>query len=242
MALNETPAQRTLDLAAGSTLVSRVYEVLKDRILSRELRPGTRLKHADLASALGVSSTPVREAIKQLEKDGLVEAHPYRGSIVKRMSAKEIRDIQEVRIALESLATRLAASVITDSQLQELGRYAADYESALESDDRALGITSDLAFHELILKVAGNTVLLAIASELATRIQVVRQVDWGQMSRTQSLHGHRLILDALRTRNGAGAARLMAEHIGRGTSKVLQALAPEEPGANGVETGRGAAA
>jgi DNA-binding GntR family transcriptional regulator len=216
------------EVALAGTRTARLYEILKERIVSRELPPGTRLKHAELASAFGVSSTPVREAIHQLEKDGLVETFPYRGSIVKQLSAKEIRDIFEVRVALESLAVRLAASQLTDEQLRELERHAKDYERSFKTGDRALGMESDLAFHELLLRASGNLVLLDLANNLANRIQLFRQVDWDEARKRPSLNGHRLILEALREDDGDKAERLMSEHISRGKAKVTQVLAPGE--------------
>lgn len=95
-------------LNLNSTLTSRVYEVLKDKILSMELPPGTRLKDGELAEDLGVSNTPVREAIRQLEKDGSVETIPYRGNFVRKMSPEEVCETYDVRMVLEPLAVRLA--------------------------------------------------------------------------------------------------------------------------------------
>lgn len=228
MALNARALEDTFDLGLAGTLTAQVYEILKERILSRELPPGTRLKHAELATVFGVSSTPVREAIQQLENDGLVETFPYRGSVVKQLSAKEICDIYDVRVALESLAVRLAASQLTDKQLEELEKHVHSYERSFETGDRTLGLEADLAFHELLLRASGNLVLLNMANNLANRIQLFREVDWEEALKSPSLNGHRLILEALRKGDGDKAAKLMSEHISRGKEKVLQVLAPGE--------------
>ncbi len=153
-----------------------------------------------------------------------METFPYRGSVVKQISAKEISDIYDVRIALESLAVRFAASRLTDEQLRELETHMYDYERALEAGDRHMGLRADWAFHELLLGASGNEVLLNIASNLANRIQLLRQVDWEEATRTEPLYGHRLILEALRQSDGDEAAKLIADHISRGKQKVLQAL------------------
>jgi DNA-binding GntR family transcriptional regulator len=228
MTLNIGALQDTSEVGLAGTRTARLYEILKERILSRELPPGTRLKLAELAAAFGVSSTPVREAIHQLEKDGFVETFPYRGSVVKQLSAKEISDIYEVRVALESLAVRLAANRLTDEQLKELVRHVDNYERSFKTGDRALGVESDLAFHELLLTASGNLVLLDLANNLADRIQLFRQVDWEEARKRPSLNGHTLILEALRVGDGDKAARLMSEHISRGKAKVMQVLAPGE--------------
>jgi DNA-binding GntR family transcriptional regulator len=227
MALNVQPLGDISDLELAGTLTAQVYEILKERILSRELPPGTRLKHIELATRFGVSSTPVREAIQQLENDGLVETFPYRGSVVKQLSAKDIRDIYDVRVALESLAVRLAASRLADEHLEELEKHVNNYERSFETGDRTLGLEADLAFHELLLTASGNPVLLSMANNLVNRIQLFREVDWDQAIKRPSLNGHRLILEALREGNGDKAAKLMSEHISRGIEKVLQVLAPE---------------
>jgi DNA-binding GntR family transcriptional regulator len=224
--MHEPLFERTIDLAAGSTLTNRVYATLKSRILSRSLPPGARLKHAELATALGVSITPVREAIVELEKDGLVEVIPYRGSLVRQMSAEEICDVYDVRIALESLAARLAASRITDAQLEELEGSMRDYERAVDGDDMPLGLEADLVFHMLILQTSGNTVLLETANRLANRIQVFRQMDWRETNERQSLRGHRAISKALTERDEDAAARSISEHITRGKLHVLRLFEP----------------
>ena len=214
-----------IDLTTGNTLTERVYDILRARILAGELTPGTRLKQPVLASELGVSITPVREAIHQLENEGLVSTVSYRGSIVKQLSTQEVSDVIDVRIALESLAVRRAADLLTNQEFEELERCVCDYETALAASDREVGLRADLAFHELLLRASGNMVLLEIASNLAERIQRVRHADWSEATRTQSLEGHSLVLDALRRGDGEKAAVLMAEHVARGKNKALNWLA-----------------
>jgi len=102
----------------NSTLTSRVYEVLKNKILGMELPPGTRLKDGELAEDLEVSNTPVREAIRQLEKDGLAETIPYQGNFVRKMSREEVCEIYDVRMVLEALAARLSVEMLTPEQLK----------------------------------------------------------------------------------------------------------------------------
>lgn len=218
----ESLCERRLDLKTGSTLTARVYEILRDQILSRELLPGTRLKYTELADTLGVSITPVREAILELERDGLVETYPYRGSIVKEMSAKEICDVYDVRMALEALAARVAAERMSDELLRELERHVRAYEVAFENQHMSSGLQADLSFHEVIMKASENSVLLEIASKLANRVQIFRQMDWQTAKETR--HGHRAVFRALSRRDGNAAASAMAQHIARGKAHALQIL------------------
>jgi DNA-binding GntR family transcriptional regulator len=120
----------TLQLRRGNTLAYKVYEKVKDRILSGELQPGARLKDDELARTFGVSNTPVREAMGELEKDGLIETIPYRGRFVKKMSIEETREVYDVRMALEALAARLAVERITESQLAEMQEAVERFEVA----------------------------------------------------------------------------------------------------------------
>jgi DNA-binding GntR family transcriptional regulator len=214
--------ERRRDLVVGGTLSARVYDVLKDRILARELPPGARLKHAEIAEALGVSMTPVREAMLELERDGLVETIPYRGSVVKEMSPKEVRDVYNVRIALEALAAQLAAGRIADEALSQLEQLVRDYEIAFEKRDMPCGLRADLAIHELVIQEADNPILQETVQKLANRIQMFRQMDW--VTGGEPLHGHRALLAALGRHDGHEAARLVAEHIERGKTHTLRIL------------------
>lgn len=192
-----------------------------------ELPPGTRLKHQEIAEALGVSNTPVREAIRGLEKDGLVETLPYKGSVVKAMSAKETRDLYDVRMALEGLAARLAVDKITDMQLKRIGKTVHQYETAFENGDVALGMEADLQFHDLLAQASGNETLLMILRQLTNRVQVLRQLDKGKMRRRQSLDDHRAILKALEERDATKVEALVVQHIERGKQHVLHLMAKE---------------
>lgn len=214
----------TLQLRRGNTLAYRVYEKVKDRILSGELQPGARLKDDELARTFGVSNTPVREAMGELEKDGLVETIPYRGRFVKKMSIEETREVYDVRMALEGLAVRLAAERITESQLAEMEEVVKKYEIAFEADDITAGLEADLALHDLIVQASGNRTLAQIVSHLANRIQVLRQVDEGKMRRKQSLEDHRAIVQAVKERDGAKAEVQVCRHIAKGKENVIKRL------------------
>lgn len=219
--------QKLVDLTKNNTLADQVYINLRDKIINRELPPGTRLKHQEIAEALGVSNTPVREAIRALEKDGLVETLPYRGSVVKAMSAKETRDLYDVRTALEALAVRLAVDKITDMQLKRVEETVHHYETAFENGDVALGMEADLQFHDLLAQASGNETLLMILRELTNRVQVLRRLDKGKMRRRQSLDDHRAILKALEERDATKVEALVVQHIEKGKQHVLHLIAKE---------------
>lgn len=221
-------ADNSLQLRRGNTLAHRVYEIIKDRILSAELPPGTRLKDNELAQALGVSNTPIREAIHELEKDGLIETIPYKGRFVKRMSIEETSEVYDLRMALEALAARLAVKWITESQLEKMEKTIQEYEIAFERDDITAGLEADLAFHALIVQASGNSTLLQVIKDLANRIQVLRQLDKGKMRRKQSLEDHKAIFQALKERDGEKAEIQVCRHIAKGKENVIKLLTAVE--------------
>lgn len=216
-----------VDLRENNTLADQVYMSLRDKILSRELPPGTRLKHKEIAGSLGVSNTPVREAMRALVKDGLVETLPYRGSVVKEMSAKDTSDLYDVRIALEALAARLAVDRITDVQLRRLEKTVHQYETACDNGDVGLALEADLQFHDRLAQASGNETLLTISRQLADRVQVLRQLDTGKTRLWQSLEDHTAILKALEERDATKVETVVVQHIEKGKEHVLQLMAEE---------------
>lgn len=214
-------------LNLNSTLTSRVYEVLKNKILSMELPPGTRLKDGELAKGLGVSNTPIREAIRQLEKDGLVETIPHRGNFVKKMSPEEVCEIYDVRMVLEALAARLAVDMFTPEQLKWIETKVEEYERAFDNDDISLGLEVDFAFHDLIAQASGNKTLLEMLRGLATRIHTLRHMDRGKTRRRESLKDHKAIYQALKERDAKKAEEAITQHISKGKERVLSVLTHE---------------
>ena len=147
-----------LELIANDYLPLRdvVYQTLRNAILKGDLKPGERLMEMKLAGKLGVSRTPIREAIRMLELEGLVTMIPRRGAEVSRISKQDIRDVLEVRLVLDSLATKLACKRITADQKEELVRAAEEFASATKSGDVTLIAQADVRFHDVILAASHN--------------------------------------------------------------------------------------
>lgn len=211
-------------IRVNNTLYSQVYYWLRDQILNMEIPPGTRLKVEELAQELGVSNTPVREAIRQLTKDGLVETLPYRGSVVKRITPKEVIDIYDVRLVLEGLAVRLATENATPQDLEQIEEYVHQYERAFHTDDVVLGLEADFAFHDRIAQASGNQVLMEVLQGLDARIHTLRRIDRGKMRRQESLEDHRAICEALKARDAQKALEAMSQHITKGKQHALSLL------------------
>ena len=148
------------DLQNHKPLREIVYEELKRRILIGEIAPGTRMMEVELADDMGVSRTPVREAIRKLEKEGLVTIEPRRGAYASDVSIKDMTDVLEVRQYLEGMATGMAALKITEEEKRELLKATEAYSKAVESEDTDEIIHCDELFHKLIVDCSGNKTLI----------------------------------------------------------------------------------
>ncbi len=133
-----------------------VFNTLRQAILRGELKPGERLMEIQLANKLGVSRTPVREAIRKLELEGLVLMIPRKGAEVADISEKSLKDVLEVREALEELAARLACDKITKEGINRLKEAAQDFRSALKSNDITQMAEADVRFHDVICNATEN--------------------------------------------------------------------------------------
>jgi len=207
-----------------STLTQQVYEMTRAWILEGTFPPGTRLKDNKLAEELGVSNTPVREAIRQLEREGLVEIASYKGGYVKEFTTHDVREIYDVRSALESLAVRLTVGSLTAGQARRMEELVERYQEAHEAGDRAAGLRADLELHDLIAEASGNATLQEMLRLLSAKIQMLRQMDRGTGRMRQSVLDHRKILDALNEGNGDRAVEVVERHIKRGKSHLLKIM------------------
>ncbi|HOO28024.1 MAG TPA: GntR family transcriptional regulator [Lachnospiraceae bacterium] len=147
-----------------------VFNTLRQGILTGELKPGERLMEIHLANRLGVSRTPIREAIRMLELEGLVTMIPRRGAEVARISKQDLRDVLELRRALDSLAIRLACERITDEEKIALKEAALEFERSTKTKDATMIAQADVHFHDIILRASKNNRLIQTVNHLAERV------------------------------------------------------------------------
>jgi len=200
-----------------------VVSRLRDLIIEGEMASGARLAERQLCDSLGVSRTPLREALKVLAAEGLVELLPNRGARVARLDESDIENMFEVMAALEALAGTLACSRISEAELAEIG--ALHYEMMAQYMRRALPdyFRLNQAIHAAIVAAAGNPILAATYHGLAVRIRRARYLANLSDERWQhAVAEHAAILDALRARDGTRLAQLLAEHLSN-KSAVLRA-------------------
>ncbi len=191
-----------------------VCEYIKELILSGELKPGDRIVETRCAKELGVSQAPVREAIRELELIGLVENIPFQGSYVKEHTIKDVKDSYKVRISLEILGMKYAIESITEEQLKELYDVMKDMETAAENLEFDLYIKYDTLFHQKIIEVSQNMLLLRLWNQCHVR-------EWTHIS-TKKLSDrslanlatrHEAIYDALAERNESKALQAVSSHF-----------------------------
>jgi DNA-binding GntR family transcriptional regulator len=202
-----------------------VYESLRDAIINQVLKPGERLMETELAEEMGVSRTPVREAIRKLEQEGYVVMIPRKGAYVAGLSIKDIHEVFEIRGALESLAAGLAAERATQEEIEEMERNIVLEASHFESNDLIKTIEVDTKFHELIFKASKNDRLLGMISNLREQVQRFRTTTLAVSGRLKfALEEHRRIVEAIAARDVQLAQQMAKDHIESAENALLEVI------------------
>lgn len=191
-----------------------VFHTLRQAILKGELKPGERLMEIQLAKKLGVSRTPIREAIRKLELEGLVLMIPRKGAEVAEITEKNLRDVLEVREALERLAVRLACEQITKAQVREVREAAEAFQDGLTSGNVTEIAEADEHFHDLINLATGNQKLIQILHNLREQMYRYR-VEYlkNEAVFPQLLEEHESLIRAIERRQKEQAAEIVCRHI-----------------------------
>ncbi|MBQ0059961.1 MAG: GntR family transcriptional regulator [Lachnospiraceae bacterium] len=191
-----------------------VYNTLRKAILRGEFQPGERLMEISLSNKLGVSRTPVREAIRQLESDGLVTIIPRKGAQVARITSEEMYNVLEIRKCLELWTAEKACSRITEEGIVELEEAEKEFEKRLHSGDITELAEADEKFHNVIYNAAGNPRLVQLMYNLREQMYRFR-VEYLKDKNSLDLlvQEHRGIIDAVKNRDGEAAVRFTENHI-----------------------------
>ena len=201
-----------------------VFETLREAIITGVLKPGERMMEVQLAEEMGVSRTPVREAIRKLELEGFVVMIPRKGAYVAGISLKDIVDVFEIRAALESLACGLAAERITEEELEELERTLLQVSNVSGDNIESL-VETDTDFHDIIYKASRNTRLIQIINNLREQIQRFRTTSLAFPGRMKdAIEEHKKMTEAIAERNIKKAQALALEHIENAENSMLEAL------------------
>lgn len=210
---------------------STVYTKLRNAILAGTLKPMERITENQVAARFGLSRTPVREAFRRLEAEGLILVVPQRGSFVSQPSVEDILEIYQMRAPLEGMAARIAAESITDAQLlhlEELLNAEAERRDR-PSAERSLRLNRE--FHAIIFACTRNKRMAALLMDMQDQVHRVRVLWPSTMARLrETWKEHEQILAALKQRDGEAAERLMRGHLECARASTLNGILPGEAG------------
>jgi len=191
-----------------------VYESLKESILNGSLKPGEKLMESRIAEDLGVSRTPVREAIRKLEKEKYVKMIPRKGAYVEDLTMEDILEVLEIRIVLEGLASKLAARNISEEMKDRIRKNMENFDSASSELDRKELISLDEKFHHIIYQSSGNKKLNEIVRELQDQFQRFRLSYFSELSSYMKLaNSHNKLYQAIIDGDEEAAEDYAKEHI-----------------------------
>ena len=204
------------DIQNHKPLREMVYEELKMQILKGSIIPGTRMMEVELAEEMGVSRTPIREAIRKLEKEGLVTIEPRRGAYASMISTEDMVEILEVRQDLEGLAAYFAADRMTEEQMEELHKESDSYNDAVKRGNMEDMIKHDTRFHHIIVESCHNKILVQMIEQLQELVLRFRYIYYDNFRRAENMpEEHEAILKAIAGGNAEKARAAADIHIER---------------------------
>ena len=212
-----------LNLDEYKPLRDVVFENLREAIVEGKLKPGQRLMEVQLAEQLGVSRTPVREAIRKLELEGLVVMIPRKGAYVANMSLKDIIDVLEIRASLEGLAASLASERITGDDIKTLESIIEEFENNVDESNVEALLKKDVEFHECIFKATNNKKLHQLINSLWEQVYRFRVTYISDYESTVNIVGeHKMILDAIKKGDNELAKKYAMEHIQKAENFMIE--------------------
>ncbi|HBW12591.1 MAG TPA: hypothetical protein DEF30_02045 [Proteiniclasticum sp.] len=198
-----------------SGLKEYVYQELKNKLIMNHFKPGERIWEEHLAEELGVSRTPVREAINQLVAEGFIENRPRKGIFAAEITKDELRKMLDVRLALESLAIKECCKNITEEQMKELDAIYQTFAKALEDEEYSKASQWDSEIHRFIAQVANNKKLAAYVNDIQDVFAYTRgyNIKWTKEKADRSIWEHKKIIEAIKSRNEEVAIEIVQKDI-----------------------------
>ena len=211
------------------SLGGKVFQQLKNSILAGEFENGAELREIALAKKLGVSRTPVREALRQLEQEGLVVMIPRRGAQVANITEKDLNDVLEVRIALENVAIEKACARMTEEEMRRLWLAAKEFEHTIAEGNLVKLAEADVAFHEVIYQASDNKRLIQVLNNMREQIYRYR-VEYLKEGETRDVlvKEHEELTKAIRERDVDRAKQLSFQHIENQRMAIMRSIEAED--------------
>lgn len=216
--------QLSIKLSKNRTLRESIVDAIRTSILKGQLKPGIKISEPTLATQFGISRTPVREALRQLDSEGFLQVIPRRGARVAPLSEKDIHEFYEIKAVLEGYAARLAVSRITDKEIDKMHHLNAEMEKANQAQDYRRVFRLHNEFHEVFLRSCGNEHLHQLIHMLVMKFQRFRIMLAVSGKSEDSIAQHWDIIAALRERDAEKAARLVAENANLGKEVIIREI------------------
>lgn len=206
-----------------------VADALREAIREGILEPGERLMEISLAEELGVSRTPVREAIRKLELEGFVVMMPRRGTYVSEISIRDVNEVFEIRTSLEALASELAAERITTEELETLQRLLVEIGGYIEDGDMEKIVETDMRFHDLLYQASRNSRLVGVINNLREQLTRFRTTSMSYPGRLkETLKEHRAMVEAIAQGNVKDAKKAAKLHLEKSEQALLNSMEVEK--------------
>ncbi|WP_201864293.1 GntR family transcriptional regulator [Microvirga soli] len=210
---------------ARPTLHDAIVARVRDMIIEGELAPGTRLHEGNLGKMLGVSRTPLREALKFLVSEGLLELSPGRGAVVRQFSAKDVHDSLIVLGNLEGLAGRLACEHATDAEIGEVRQLHDRMMDMYEKRDRLPYFKLNQSIHSAILRLSKNEALVSVHNVLQARLKRIRYIgNEGPEKWAGAVADHEEMINALKARDADRLSKVLTDHMAKTWERVRNAI------------------
>lgn len=223
------PDDLTLNMNAYLPLRDVVFHTLREAILKGELKPGERLMELQLAAKLGVSRTPIREAIRMLEQEGLAVTIPRKGAEVAKMTEKDMEDVLRIREVLDELAVSIACELMTKEQLEQLADMMHRFEECTKTKDLKEMAEADVKFHDIIYEATDNPKLVTILNNLREQMYRYR-VEYLKDERNYPvlMKEHSEIVEGLMMKDKVRVTNAMHEHVKNQVTAVKEIIREQE--------------
>lgn len=208
-----------------TTITEQVYEQILELILTGKINPGQHLVEQSLADHLQVSKISIREAVRALSKEGLVEIIPNRGAYVVNLSFNDVIEVYQVRAVIEGMAVELAVENLDESSIQELQKMIHKMEDAEEADDHLIGSALDTQFHRYIMNLSKHKLAIQVWEQMSSRIlMVVYNVSNFYPNYKLIAERHQNLLNIMKSGEKKSASEFLHVHIMEGAARLLEAM------------------
>jgi DNA-binding GntR family transcriptional regulator len=209
----------------NKSMVEIIFRQLEGMILSGKIQPGERINESKLSGLLGVSRAPIREALRLLASNGILEIRANRGMFVRDIQINEVEGLYDIRAALDVLAGEKAAERIDEGHLQVLGQWMQEMAVYVEANDTDAYYRANISFHTAIVEISGNANLLSIYEGVCKQMSLFRKVSLSLPGHLRlSLQRHKKIVEAITSKNSEKAASFMRNHTLEAKKALLRAI------------------